>query len=352
DLLEGGCGEVPHAELRGEGQQRIRDVRVAGGNEGGEGDDTMRGGKGDDTYYVDSAGDVVEEDWLRFRSSGNDTVRSSVDWTLGTGLENLELTGEGDIFGKGNALNNRIAGNGGDNLLEGLAGNDTIDGGAGSDTMKGGLGNDLYMVDNAGDVITEASRAGTDTVQSFVSWVLGDNVENLELEGSDALAGNGNGLGNLITGNSGDNLIYGLGGNDILLGEFGSDSLYGGDGNDDLLGGLGADILVGGSGQDIFRYTAADQSGITEETMDVILDFVSRQDKIDLSGIDANSGRAGEQAFSRIILGSSSAFTSAGQLRFDSAEGILYGNTDGDAQAEFAIHLQGVSSLRATDVVF
>ncbi len=319
---------------------------------GGEGDDTMRGGRGDDTYYADSEGDVVEEDWFRFRSSGNDTVKSTVNWTLGTGFENLELAGDGDIGGTGNILNNILTGNGGDNLLAGLGGNDTIDGSEGSDTMQGGAGNDLYLVDDAGDVVMEASRAGTDTVRSYVDWVLGNNIEDLELEGNDALAGTGNGLGNRITGNSGDNLIYGLGGNDILLGDLGNDSLYGGDGSDDLLGGLGADILVGGSGQDIFRYAASDQSGITDDTMDIILDFVSRQDRLDLSGIDANTARSGDQAFSRIILGSSSTFTSAGQLRFDSTEGILYGNTDNDAQAEFAVHLQGVSTLRATDIVF
>jgi alkaline phosphatase len=334
---------------------------------GDEGNDTMRGGKGDDTYYVDSTGDLVNENssmrsgvfsFLGFggnswgNSGGSDTVKSSVDWTLGNNIENLELIGTDDLNGTGNSLDNRINGNGGDNLLDGLAGNDTIDGGEGSDTMRGGLGNDLFLVDHAGDVVTEASRAGTDTVQSFVDWVLGDNVEYLELEGSDALAGTGNAIGNRITGNCGDNLLDGLGGNDTLLGGLGSDTLYGGTGNDDFLGGTGADILVGGNGQDIFIYTNADDSGITAETMDVILDFVSRQDKIDLSGIDANTMRSGDQMFSRVILGSSSAFTSAGQLRFDSADGILYGNTDNDAQAEFAVRLDGVSSLRVTDVVF
>ena len=319
---------------------------------GGEGNDTMRGGKGDDTYYVDSTGDVVEEDWLRFRSSGNDTVKSSVDWTLGASLENLLLTGEGDIDGKGNALNNRIAGNSGDNLLEGLLGNDTIDGGAGSDTMKGGLGNDTYLVNNAGDVVTEASRAGTDTVQSFVSWVLGGNLENLELQGADALAGTGNGLGNRITGNSGDNLIYGLGGSDSLLGDEGADTLYGGDGDDILFGGSGADVLTGGAGRDIFRYTLESESGLSLENMDLISDFSARQDTLDLSGIDANSARSGNQAFSKIILGSAQTFSGAGQLRFDASNGILYGNTDSDTDAEFSIKLTGVNSIKASDLVF
>ena len=41
-----------------------------------------------------------------------------------------------------------------------------LDGGAGTDTMAGGAGNDTYVVDTAGDVVTEAAGGGTDTVQS------------------------------------------------------------------------------------------------------------------------------------------------------------------------------------------
>ena len=80
---------------------------------------------------------------------------------------------------------------------------DTLDGGLGADLMAGGLGNDIYVVDNAGDVVSEAAGAGTDTVRSSVSHTLGANVENLVLTGVAAINGTGNALNNSLTGNAG-----------------------------------------------------------------------------------------------------------------------------------------------------
>src|SRR5207253_7648497 len=140
---------------------------------GGAGADTMTGGLGNDIYIVDEAGDVVAES----SGGGTDRVDSAISYTLGAFVENLTLTGTSAIGGTGNSLANVIIGNSAANVLTGDAGNDILNGGLGADNMAGGIGNDTYRVDDAGVVVTEATCAGTDTVQSAITYTLGANLE-------------------------------------------------------------------------------------------------------------------------------------------------------------------------------
>ncbi|ASQ90919.1 hypothetical protein CHL67_08295 [Prosthecochloris sp. GSB1] len=263
-------------------------------------------------------------------------------------------TEENDIL-IGSCGNDVICGSDGNDSIIGFSGDDILVGGSGNDIMLGGRGNDTYYVDSVNDVTVEPFfrfwQSGDDTVISSVDWRLGFGIENLELVGNEDLDGAGNFLDNLIIGNAGDNLLQGLFGNDTLDGGLGNDTLYGGWGHDVLTGGQGADQLIGGRGQDVFRYTDESESAVTEETMDTIADFRHRQDTIDLSGIDADTTTAEDQAFSGIILDGPDAFTEAGQLCFDSSTGILYGNTDADADPEFAIELTGVNAISQSDLV-
>ncbi len=208
---------------------------------GGTGADTMIGGTGNDTYVVDNTGDVVTEN----PNEGADIVQSSITYTLGNNVENLTLTGTGNINGTGNSLDNTLIGNSGKNTLAGGAGNDNLDGGAGSDTMMGGTGNDTYVVNATGDGVTENVNEGIDTVKSSITYTLGANIENLTLTGTKAINGTGNTLDNVLTGNSANNTLTGNAGNDVLDGDAGNDTLIGGTGNDTFVfnTGYGADLI-------------------------------------------------------------------------------------------------------------
>ncbi|MBE9610703.1 M10 family metallopeptidase C-terminal domain-containing protein [Chitinilyticum litopenaei] len=170
------------------------------------------------------------------------------------------------------------------------------------------------------------------------------NPNNGPLTGNDTLRG---GAGNdKLYGYDGADILYGDDGADQLMGGAGADTLYGGNGNDILQGGSGRDILSGGTGADRFIFSITAESGPGSTLRDTIRDFTRGQDKIDLSAIDANETTVKNDAFTTLI-SSASRFTAPGQLKL--SNGTLYGNTDGDAAAEFSIALTGISKLALTD---
>ncbi|RUL98093.1 hypothetical protein EEQ99_24565, partial [Rhizobium anhuiense] len=79
----------------------------------------------------------------------------------------------------------------------------------------------IYVVDNAGDVITEATSAGTDEIRtSLATYSIAalTNVEDLSYNGTAAFTGTGNASANTITGGNGGNTLTGGAGDDILIG--------------------------------------------------------------------------------------------------------------------------------------
>ncbi|MDI1278725.1 calcium-binding protein [Methylobacter sp.] len=227
--------------------------------DGGLGVDTLIGGSGDDTYIVDlttagalqdtvtEAGAVgIDNDTLTLR--GTSTNAAAVNITLAANLENLDIrqTGSSKLNLIGNGVANVLTGNATDNILNG---------GVGADALIGGDGNDTYVIDNIGDIVTEAVSQGIDLVQVKIATVaatytLSDNVENATLLNTVAFSLTGNGLDNILIGNAAIN------------------TLRGGLGNDTLDGGVGADTLVGGAGNDSYIVdNTADQ--ITEDAGDI-----------------------------------------------------------------------------------
>jgi Ca2+-binding RTX toxin-like protein len=248
--------------------------QLYGGNgidtlDGLAGADTLSGGLGNDTYIIDNVGDTIVEnedegtDWALVGLTAAGTYK------LGDNVEHAIVTGTLATSLTGNALDNTLTGNAAANTLTGGAGNDTLDGQAGADKLIGGLGDDLYVVDNAGDTVTELLNEGTDTVRTaLASYTLGNNIENLKYNGTVLFTGTGNALGNEITGGDKGNKLDGAAGDDKLVGGLGADNLIGGLGNDTLVAGSGKDTIDGGDGDDVLQglgqkadYTVTRNSG-------------------------------------------------------------------------------------------
>ncbi|MBX9459327.1 MAG: cadherin domain-containing protein [Rhizobium sp.] len=137
----------------------------------------------------------------------------------------------------------------------------------------------------------------------------------------------------------------GSSGNDRLKGDATPDVLKGGAGDDRLIGGGGADRLSGGAGADTFVFTAVRHS--TPDAFDVITDFNGRRgDIIDLSRIDADTGRSGNQSFD--FIGRDDFSGTAGELRFEKSNGrtVVEADVDGDGDADFVLHLLGGMNLK------
>ncbi|CAI8760674.1 serralysin [Pseudomonas sp. IT-P260] len=296
--------------------------------DGGLGADTMIGGAGNDVYFVDNLQDVV----IELANEGNDTVWSSVDFTLSDNVEIGSLIGNANLNLTGSAQNNFLNGNEGNNIL---------DGGLGADQMFGGGGDDTYIVDNVNDVVMEAADKGHDLVLTSVDYTLAYDLEDGTITGNADV---------YLRGNNRDNILIGNSGNNELQGFDGIDQLYGGAGNDTLYAGIGNTTLNGGTGADTFAFTNlflinAAMGGPSPQN--VITDFNALEgDKIDFSTFDSNPKTVGIQHMTFI---GSNEFTGFGQLRF--VDSVLSGNMSADAGGYFEVHMVGVNSLNANDVI-
>lgn len=174
---------------------------------------------------------------------------------------------------------------------------------------------DLHSLD-----FTYGRYAITYGADSLVGTAGNDNID----------AKNGN---DTVEGAAGADRLTGGSGDDLLRGEGGADTLRGGDGADTLAGGADTDLLAGGKGADVFVWNELSQA-------DAIEDFAAAAgDRIDLSGIDANAGLAGDQAFAFIEGG---AFSGAGgELRAAIAgrDVQITADLDGDRVADFRLTL-------------
>lgn len=292
--------------------------------EGGLGNDTIDGGAGVDTARYLGTNPVT----VSLARPGPQVTGQGTD--ILTSIENL-VSGAGSDLLVGNALANRLSA--GD-------GNDTLRGWGGADTMSGGRGDDIYSTDGRA-IIIEGYAAGTDSVYSSKTYALAANVENLVLTGTTAINGTGNALANWVGGNSGANILTGGAGNDTIAASAGADTLIGGDGRDILRG--GADDAA----RDVFLFRSAVESR-AGTARDVIFDFQSGVDDIDLRALDANVKLAGDQAFA--FSGQTARANAVWYVKLGS-DLLLRADIDGNTSFDFEVHLKALGTLVARDLL-
>lgn len=347
------------------------------------GSDTMSGLGGNDLYYVDRATDIVNE----AAGAGYDTIFTTLSYALQAGssvdvLETTSTVGTPPINLTGNELANTLLGNAAANRL---------DGGGGIDKLHGYGGNDTYVVDNSHDLVYEVANAGTDTVDTAVSYKLlaGSAVETLQTAdaaGTVALNLTGNEFVNTLRGNAGVNKLdggggidkmYGLGGNDVYFVDTTSDATYeaanqgtdtvltsvsyvlkasqsieklytsdssgtgalkltgnalaqtivGNAGGNRIDGKDGNDILTGGAANDTFVYDTA-LNGKTN--VDRITDFAVHADVIELSHAIFTALGAGALSSDAFYVGAA-AHDASDRIIYDGSTGALSYDTNGSA---------------------
>jgi Ca2+-binding RTX toxin-like protein len=210
-------------------------------------------------------------------------------------------------------------GSGSDTLIniENLIGSnysDTLTAGPGGSQLQGGLGDDLLIAGAGNDTLRGGS--GSDTV-SYINASSGVTVS-LAVTGPQVTGGSGTdtlaNIENLIGSNYNDTLTAGTGGS----------SLQGGLGDDHLIAGAGHDVLTGGGGNDTFVFGSV--ASAQTSNPDLIADFTSGQDKIDVSGIDATFQLGATPAAHTIVV-------LAYDAVHDRTEVDLYGASTGSPEA-------------------
>lgn len=285
---------------------------------GGGGDDDLHGQDGDDLLYGDGGDDTLNG------TRGNDTL----------------FGGDGD---------DELTGDLGNDTLAGGNGNDVIWGGFGADYLVGGAGSDRFLfyqypeTPSSGGFDAIADFTGGEDIidfstaevgQIFVQRLNGSSFVYFDWHPTHGYRGVVQAVGqvqgsDILTVTPGM-ILYGQNGvADDVRGGSGADVIVGFSGDDFIAGGGGADALYGGAGADTFAYFSASDSALS--AYDGIADFVSGQDRIDLTGLIA-SGQ-----------------TNIALAQFGGSSFVYYGPA-GAAQYEGVIVVSG-AVLQATDLI-
>jgi Ca2+-binding RTX toxin-like protein len=275
--------------------------------------DDLGGGNVVDTG---SGRDIVEN---RKESGNVITLGTGNDTYIGRGFGSFATDPFDEVFGgKGDDLiavetfKSRYFGGADDDSFFSVGWQNTFNGGSGTDSIS-------YAPRDT-DSTQGGSAVTINLAQGFAQTGASRRETLISIENA-----TGSGAGDLIIGNGKANRLEGAG---------------------------GADELEGGGGADRFVFAKASHSRVVDGNFDLIIDFSrSERDRIDLGPMDANSRISGNQSFT--FIGTADFSGRAGQLRVERDDGgiFVFGDLDGNREADFVIGLQGVSALSAADFI-
>jgi Ca2+-binding RTX toxin-like protein len=296
---------------------------------GGGGNDFVQGGGGDDWVLGGDGDDILVSGAIDPAPFGyNEAILVQYDGITDTPIADTVINGQPGSLATTITGNDFLSGGDGDDTLFGQDGTDTLRGDSGDDTIEGGSGGD--DIDGGSGIDTASYASSGDGVVVFLTPGAGIDGD----ASGDTLIG----IENLL----------GSGFSDNFFGDAGSNTLDGAAGNDFLTGGRGQDILFGGADADRFIFNSRAETPKGAANRDVIMDFSHAQDDvIDLSVIDANTHKGGNQAF-HFIRGQKF-HHEEGELRFKND--ILSGDVNGDGRADFQIEVANANLVKGDFVL-
>lgn len=299
------------------------DVRTLGGNDKitlnrtddlGGGNFVDAGGGNDQVANLKESGNVIK------LGNGNDIY-------AGSGFASFE---QGDTVSGGagkdqfffETFKSLYKGDGGNDQFFSVGWQNSIDGGSGNDTISYQFRHEDNTIGDTGVIIdlfngTVATGAARTEFLSSIENAVG-SIHADEIGGTNDA-----------------NVLNGFNGNDEIAG-FG--------GNDTIIGGLGADTMAGGDGVDTFVYNSKNDSpfdGIRSDIFDLILDFQTGVDKIDLRGMAGNT---------KLSFSDADGFSGKnGEVVFSG--GGVFVDMNGDGNADFAIDMNGIVAMSRADFI-
>lgn len=320
------------------------------------------------------------------RYAGSITTQMSVK-ILGSKVNNVLIGGDAGAVLKGRGGHDELIGGTGDDVIRGGGGSDDIKGGGGNDRLYGDGGYDVFTIEEAsatqifggsggnvlvmdmafspGDRLLMDYDAGTASLEAggIATMVLQSikKVDALNVLGDVDTEFTGTARDNYVQTRGGDDDLRGKKGDDDLIAGEGRDYLDGGQGDDFLSGEAGEDLFIGGKGQDTmlagfedgdideFRFASDAELHKKVSKTDEIREFEAGIDKINLSFMDADVTTPGEG--SAYVYATQATAHSVWFEEKDNGNTILWGDNDGDAQADWALLLRDTLGLGESDLI-